>query len=320
VDFDNIKTDELKDMKSKMKQAAKAQEKVLKDEKLKPKKHVVPILQKLSERKPAPLHYLGTSFGVTKELFQFWKKNLFVPIYLRQTANELTGEHTCVMLRPINLNDEQVQVPDSIKKLRTNQADIDIAEGNNLQMIEESTWVSSYFLDFKKRLLNLFGYDFRHMSCSLAFQFIGEKNKNQGQSEAAENQDLINSIKREELEQDISVFDLRRLDQYSKNLVDFHLIMDLVPTLAKLHFLRSTLPRGTVTLSYVQSAILIGMGLQFKRVEQIEVDLGLNTNQILPLFNKMARKFTKVFKQVFESEIEKEMDKETKELKEQLEN
>jgi len=36
------------------------------------------------------------------------------------------------MLRPINLNDEQVQVPDSIKKLRTNQADIDIAEGNNL--------------------------------------------------------------------------------------------------------------------------------------------------------------------------------------------
>jgi len=132
VDFDNIKTDELKDMKSKMKQAEKAKEKALKDEKLKPKKHVVPILQKLSERKPAPLHYLGTSFGVTKELFQFWKKNLFVPIYLRQTANELTGEHTCVMLRPINLNDEQVQVPDSIKKLRTNQADIDIAEGNNL--------------------------------------------------------------------------------------------------------------------------------------------------------------------------------------------
>lgn len=132
VDFDNIKTDELKDMKNKMKQAEKAKEKALKDEKLKPKKHVVPILQKLSERKPAPLHYLGTSFGVTKELFQFWKKNLFVPIYLRQTANELTGEHTCVMLRPINLNDEQVQVPDSIKKLRTNQADIDIGEGNNL--------------------------------------------------------------------------------------------------------------------------------------------------------------------------------------------
>jgi len=87
-------------------QKAESKSKSLKDEKLKPKKHILPILQKLSERKPAPLHYLGTSFGVTKELFQFWRKNSFVPIYLRQTANELTGEHTCVMIRPINVNDE----------------------------------------------------------------------------------------------------------------------------------------------------------------------------------------------------------------------
>ena len=41
----------------------------LKEEKLKPKKHLSPIMQKLSERKPVPLHYIGTSFGITKELF-----------------------------------------------------------------------------------------------------------------------------------------------------------------------------------------------------------------------------------------------------------
>ena len=76
VDFDSIKTDELLEMKKKVKDANKdSSDKVLKDEKLKPKKHVAPILQKLSERKPVPLHYIGTSFGVTKELFQFWKKN-----------------------------------------------------------------------------------------------------------------------------------------------------------------------------------------------------------------------------------------------------
>jgi len=38
------------------------------------------------------------------------------------------------------------------------------------------------------------------------------------------------------LERYISLFDLKRLESYSKNLVDFHLIMDLVPTLAKLYF------------------------------------------------------------------------------------
>ena len=45
------------------------------------------------------------------------------------------------------------------------------------------------------------------------------------------------------------VFDLKRLESYSKNLVDFHLIMDLLPTIAKIYF--QVLPEGTITLSYV---------------------------------------------------------------------
>lgn len=108
VDFDNIKTDELQEMKGRGQQPKASSDKGLMDEKIKPKKHIQPILQKLSERKPAPLHYLGTSFGVTKELFAFWRKSGFMPIYLRQTANELTGEHTCVMIRPVNVNDDSV--------------------------------------------------------------------------------------------------------------------------------------------------------------------------------------------------------------------
>jgi N-acetyltransferase 10 len=87
-------------------------------------------------------------------------------------------------------------------------------------------------------------------------------------------------------------------------MVDFHLVMDLVPTLAKLFFTKQTIPKGAVNLSYVQSTILIGIGLQYKKVEDIESDLGLNSNQILPQFNKMMRKFTKIIKSVFEKEIE----------------
>ena len=104
VDFDNVQTDELEEMilKKIKAPAPETSKKSSKDEKIKPKKNLKPILQKLSERKPAPLDYIGTSYGVTKELFTFWKKNLFIPVYLRQTANELTGEHTCVMMRPIN--------------------------------------------------------------------------------------------------------------------------------------------------------------------------------------------------------------------------
>lgn len=68
------------------------------------------------------------------------------------------------------------------------------------------------------------------------------------------------------------------MDSYAKNMVDFHLVMDLVPTLAKLFFTKKTIPKGAVNLSYVQSTILIGIGLQFKKIEEIEVDLGLNSS------------------------------------------
>ena len=77
----------------------------------------------------------------------------------------------------------------------------------------------------------------------------------------------------------ISLFDLKRLESYSKNLVDFHLIMDLVPTLARLYFTRSNttqstptavLPKGAVNLSYTQSAIILGLGLQHKSIEDLQ--------------------------------------------------
>lgn len=88
--------------------------------------------------------------------------------------------------------------------------------------------------------------------------------------------------------------------------------MDLVPTLAKLYFTRSSdntstsahvLPKTAVNLSYTQSAILLGMGLQHKTIDDMQVDLNLQANQLLPLFNKGVRKFTRVFREVFEREI-----------------
>jgi N-acetyltransferase 10 len=85
IDHDNVQTEEADELKPN-KVTSKEEEKTvvgLREEKLKPKKHLKPILQKLSERRPIPIHYLGTSFGVTKELFNFWRKNKFVPLYLR---------------------------------------------------------------------------------------------------------------------------------------------------------------------------------------------------------------------------------------------
>ena len=66
-----------------------------------------PLLQRLSERQPENLDYLGTSYGVTPLLFKFWKRAGYVPLYMRQTTNDLTGEHSCVMLRGLNKNKDE---------------------------------------------------------------------------------------------------------------------------------------------------------------------------------------------------------------------
>lgn len=96
---------------------------------------------------------------------------------------------------------------------------------------------------------------------------------------AAQGEQKVESepISREFIERHISVFDLKRLESYSNNLVDFHLIMDLVPTIAKLHFIElkeSQVP----TLSFVQTALLVGMGLQYKTIDKLQHDLKLAAN------------------------------------------
>jgi len=73
----------------------------LHNESVKPKKQLKPLLKKLTEVRPPHVDYLGVSFGITQELYNFWKKNQFSPVYIRQSMNELTGEHTCIMIKPL---------------------------------------------------------------------------------------------------------------------------------------------------------------------------------------------------------------------------
>ena len=66
-----------------------------------------------------------------------------------------------------------------------------------------------------------------------------------------------------------SPFDMKRLDSYANNMLDYHVILDLLPTLAALYFAKR-FPLD-VKLSGVQSSILLALGLQRKSVEDIEV-------------------------------------------------
>ena len=115
------------------------------EESIKPRKNLPPLLSKLSQRKPEKLDYVGVSYGLTQPLLKFWSKAGFTPVYISQVANNLTGEHTTIMIKPLKHDEENY---------------------------EDSAWLKAFYSDFRKRLISLLGYDgFRAFPSSTYYLF-----------------------------------------------------------------------------------------------------------------------------------------------------
>ena len=48
--------------------------------------------------------YLAAGFGVNAELLRFWLKNDFVPVHITPQRNEISGEYTLVVIKPLTLD------------------------------------------------------------------------------------------------------------------------------------------------------------------------------------------------------------------------
>jgi N-acetyltransferase 10 len=103
----------------------------------------------------------------------------------------------------------------------------------------------------------------------------------------------------------LSPFDLKRIDKYAEQMVDYHLILDLLPMVATLYFTRQL--GSSVNLSRVQEAILLGIGLQRKTLEDIETELNLPASQLLGIFVKVMRKFSSHFRAIVAGSIAESM-------------
>lgn len=227
------------------------------------------LFSKLSERLPQPLDYIGVSFGLTAGLHRFWKRASFAPVYLRQTPNDLTGEHTCVMLRTLS-------------------------NGANTN---DSAWLGAFARDFHKRFLSLLSYQFRSFPSVLALSI--DESANSGAK--LDMSSPVRSLAKSELDVQFSPFDLKRLDSYANNMLDYHVILDMVPSIALLYF--SGCLKPAIKLSGVQSSILLAVGLQRKVLEEIEKELGLPASQLLAMFVKIVRKVSSHFRALVEGGV-----------------
>ncbi|WOL12521.1 hypothetical protein Cni_G21288 [Canna indica] len=216
-----------------------AAEKVsLLEEKIVPRANLPPLLVHLRERHPEKLHYLGVSFGFTLDLFRFWRKHKFFPFYISQIPSAVTGEHSCMILKPLN-NDE-----------------IKVAKSG------EHGFLEPFYQDFRQRFLRLVGTTFRKLDYKLAMSILASKIN----FAEHEHESTVKNTDSKQLDQLLSPHDMKRLEAYTNNCVDYHMILDLLPILAQ-HYLQQKIP---VTLSPVQASVLFCLGLQNKDIGEIK--------------------------------------------------
>uniref|UniRef100_A0A672QLF9 RNA cytidine acetyltransferase n=1 Tax=Sinocyclocheilus grahami TaxID=75366 RepID=A0A672QLF9_SINGR len=232
------------------------------EEVVSPRKDLPPLLLKLNERRAERLDYIGVSYGLTPQLLKFWKKAGFVPVYLRQTPNDLTGEHSCIMLKELNAEEST----------------------------EQDQWLSAFWKDFRRRFLSLLSFQFSKFSPTLALNISQNKN--------------AKALASAELAATFTPYDLKRLEMYSRNMVDYHLIMDMTPVIARMFFLKQL---GDITLSVAQCALLLGIGLQHKSIDELEKEIDLPGSQLMGLFNRIIRKVVQFFNTLQENAVEAEM-------------
>ncbi|GMR53705.1 hypothetical protein PMAYCL1PPCAC_23900 [Pristionchus mayeri] len=241
------------------------------EEQIAPRSNLPPLLERLNERRAENLDYLGVSFGLTPSLLKFWKKCSFVPVYLRQEASPLTGEHTLIALK--NLSGEGME------------------------------WLSSFSAQFRTRFVNLLPSAFSHFPSTLALSILQLRNKE------VEGWTKRKVFSREEIGVLLSDTDLGRLSSFTHNLVDHRLISDVVPTLARL-FLNHNLS-ASFQLAPTQIAVLLAFGLQHKSMEAMCEELdGMAEAQVLALFKKTMRKMSVHLDEVCKDAVRERMEKE----------
>jgi len=243
----------------------KSKKSQLRDERLRPRQELPPLLVPLDKLKGRErLHWVGSSFGLTESLLNFWARAGMRLVYLRQTANDLTGEHTAIMLRALS----------------TEGLEGEVVAGD---------WLAAFAEDTLRRLVSLLSFEFREQ-LGTALDLAILNNVREGLAPPGP------PITAKQLGYLLIPRDLERLHLYARNLADYHLITDLLPTLARVYFLRM-LP-ASVHLSRLMEAILVGLGLRHRTVDQLARELGIEGDQILALFNKIVRKIGASMKEI----------------------
>jgi N-acetyltransferase 10 len=162
-------------------------------------------------------------------------------------------------------------------------------------------WLGAFSRDFDRRFLELLSFEFREFPSVLALSI--DESANMGSKLDSSYQ--AKPLSRADLDALLSPFDLKRLESYANNMLDYHVILDLVPRLALLYFTERL--KSSIKLTGIQSSILLAVGLQRKDLTAIEKELSLPSSQLLAMFIKIMRKMSAHLNSLVSGAIEAEL-------------
>ncbi|KAF7456355.1 RNA cytidine acetyltransferase [Cryptosporidium felis] len=244
----------------------------LKSEVLERAKEIPPLLEPIEDvpfilKENEQIDYIGTAFGITSELLKFWTKIGFLPVYIRQQVSEVTGEHSVILLKSIG-----------------------------------QCWLSSFVLDFSSRTIQYVSSpQFKQMPVTLALSLATSYKIMASKQQETSHQDTSHTkpvLSEGNLHCFLTNNDCIRLARYARQMADYTSVSDLVPIISQLYF-ENRLPN--ISISFLQSAVLFGLGSQRKSIDELASELSTPATQLLALFNKAIHKINSLVHKLYVS-------------------
>ncbi|XP_065864767.1 RNA cytidine acetyltransferase 1-like isoform X2 [Euphorbia lathyris] len=121
------------------------------EETIAPRENLPPLLIHPRDRLPERVDYIGASFGLQSDLFRFWKKHKYTPFYICDSPNDTTGEHSCIVLKALEI--------DNIKHGRLGSLD----------------FLSPFYQCFRRKFVKRLPLCFRELDYKLAMSILDPK-------------------------------------------------------------------------------------------------------------------------------------------------
>jgi len=225
-----------------------------------------PLFEPMSDVLPPKVSYVSVSYGITTQLYKFWEKAGFLPLYVGQSVNKTTGEHNCVMVKPVTLQGDEED---------------DGENGSKANTLPD--WLQKDYSEFISRFTRLVSFPLRGLDVELVRRIV---KKHLTDTEPPE------ALTVKQLEAALSSDALRCLSGYTDLNAHWHVAAHLFRRIAELYF--SGRLRG-VSLSNHQEALLVGCGLQDKDVLAVGDSLGFDSSATL---GNLKRALTRIGRQL----------------------